>query len=153
MNVAYFLRCKMTEKGNIILAADHNGVILKTKIIKYLKEQGYTCIDLGPYDTETKVDYVDYAKQLSTIIEQRSVDKGILICGTGVGMSIVANKFPKIRAALVHNLETSIKSREHNDSNVLCLGAWITDEQTSFKIVNNWLNEPFGEGRHVKRIE
>lgn len=143
----------MGEKKNIILAADHNGVLLKSEVIEHLKSQGHNCIDLGPYTNEAKVDYVDYARQLGNIVDSGSIERGILICGTGVGMSIVANKFPKVRAALVHNLDTSKKSREHNDSNVLCLGAWITTKEQSIQIVENWLNEPFGEGRHVKRIE
>jgi len=141
------------KKTNIVLAADHNGVNLKKEIIVHLNKKNYNCIDLGPYTDDKKVDYIDYANQLSSIIESESVKLGILICGTGVGMSIVANKFPKIKAALVHNLETAPKSREHNDSNVLCLGAWITKTNLSLKIVDIWLNEPFGEGRHVKRIE
>ena len=137
----------------IAIAADHNGFDLKKSIIEHLKGKGQICIDLGPYSKDIKVDYVDYANQLATIVQSESVSKGILICGTGVGMSVVANKFPRIRAALVHNIETSFKSREHNDSNVLCLGSWINDEKTSLQIVDNWLNEPFGEGRHVRRIE
>jgi ribose 5-phosphate isomerase B len=113
----------------------------------------YNPIDIGPYDSDVSVDYTDYASQLSRIIETKSVEKGILICGTGVGMSITANRFSGIRAALVHNLTTAPKCREHNDANVLCLGSWITDEQSSEEIVSLWLNEDFGEGRHVKRLE
>lgn len=143
----------MSEKKNIVLAADHNGVLLKSDLIEHLKSSGYNCIDLGPYTDGDKVDYVDYARQLGNIVDNGSVERGILICGTGVGMSIVANKFPNVRAALVHNLDSSKKSREHNDSNVLCLGAWISTKEQAIQIVENWLNEPFGEGRHVKRVE
>jgi rfaE bifunctional protein nucleotidyltransferase chain/domain len=143
----------MNNKRSIIIGSDHNGVKLKQSLLEYLNSQGYSCIDIGPYTDQIKVDYVDYANQLGHILNDGSVDKGILICGTGVGMSIVVNKFPKVRAALVHNIETSFKSREHNDSNVLCLGAWITDRELSIQILQNWLSEPFGEGRHVKRIE
>ncbi len=143
----------MGEKKDIVLAADHNGVNLKKDLVEHLKSSGYNCIDLGPYTDETKVDYVDYAKQLGNIIESGSVDRGVLICGTGVGMSIVANKFPNVRAALVHNLDASKKCREHNDSNVLCLGAWISTNEQAKEILSNWINEPFGEGRHVKRVE
>ena len=143
------------EKGNenILLAADHNGVLLKSQIVQHLKNLRYNCIDLGPYTDEEKVDYVDFASQLSQIVSDSGANRGILICGTGIGMSIVANKFPKIRAAVVYNIETAIKCREHNDANVLCLGAWNTPKEVSLQIVENWLNEPFGEGRHVKRIE
>lgn len=138
---------------NIVLAADHNGVILKDRIGQHLKSLGYHGIDLGPYTSEEKVDYVDYARQLSQIISNGDVTRGILICGTGVGMSITANRFPSIRAAVVRDVETAVKCREHNDANVLCLGAWIIPEETTLEIVENWLAEPFGEGRHVRRIE
>jgi len=146
----------MTEKQKsrvVLLAADHNGVALKNDIAAHLKTLGYNAIDLGPYTDQEKVDYVDYARQLSRIIDNGDADKGILICGTGVGMSITANRFPKVRAALVRDIETAIKCREHNDANVLCLGAWISPKDLAVQIVENWLNEPFGEGRHVRRVE
>ena len=143
----------MPDKSTILLAADHNGVYLKQKIYNLLKTEGYCPVDLGPYTPDKSVDYVDYASQLSQIISAGSVTKGILICGTGVGMSIVANKFSGIRAALVHSTYVAPKSREHNDSNVLCLGAWVSDDATNLEITKLWLNEEFGEGRHVKRIE
>lgn len=142
-----------SEDKNIVLAADHNGVLLKNEIAQHLKSLGYNAIDLGPYTDQEKVDYVDYARQVGQIISNGDVTKGILICGTGVGMSIAANRFPKVRAALVHDIETATKSREHNDANVLCLGAWITPKDTAVQIVDDWLNVPFGEGRHVRRVE
>lgn len=137
----------------IVLASDHNGVSTKSKIIKMLRQKDVTCIDLGPYSNTVKVDYVDYANQLSAIVSDSDVEKGILICGTGVGMSIAANRHTEIRAALVHNIETAPKCREHNDSNVLCLGSWVTDHSEIEKIVATWLDTNFGEGRHVKRVE
>ncbi|MEK6855511.1 MAG: ribose 5-phosphate isomerase B [Nanoarchaeota archaeon] len=137
----------------IVLAADHNGVELKSLLYNYLKEKGHNCIDLGPFTNKTSVDYTDYAFQLGQIIHNGDVKKGILICGTGVGMSVVANKFQNVRAALVHNLETAPKSREHNDSNVLCLGSWLTPPSLAQEIVDSWLTTEFGEGRHVRRIE
>jgi len=141
------------ENKIIVLGSDHNGVTLKQQVIEFLKPKGYCCIDLGPYKEGQTVDYVDYANQLGQIIEQNSVKLGILICGTGVGMCMTVNKYSKVRGALVHNIETSFKSREHNDANVLCLGAWINKPDTNLQIVSNWLNEPFGEGRHVRRVE
>jgi len=137
----------------IVLAADHNGVELKAEIRNYLKEKGIITIDLGPYNTEKKVDYVDYADQLSKIISNGDANKGILVCGTGVGMSIAANRYEKVRAALIHNQFTAPKSREHNNSNVLCLGSWITPLQQTKEILDFWIETNFGEGRHVKRIE
>ncbi len=141
------------EKDSIVIAADHNGVELKAHIKVHLKELGYNCVDLGPYTGGKKVDYVDYANQVGEIVNQGDVKKGILICGTGVGMSIVVNKFPNVRGALVHNVDTSIKSREHNDSNVLCFGSWVINKELAVKIVDSWLNGSFSEGRHVKRLE
>jgi ribose 5-phosphate isomerase B len=140
-------------KEVIVLASDHNGVVEKTNVKQFLKEQGYQCIDLGPYETSNKVDYVDYAAQLGTIISNGDAAKGILVCGTGVGMSIVVNRFPNVRAVLAHNMLTAVKSREHNNSNVLCLGAWLTQGDDTKTMVAAWLNEPWGEGRHVKRVE
>ena len=137
---------------NILLASDHNGVQLKSFVYNFLKEEGYTPIDLGPYNNGT-VDYVDNAIQLGSIIDKGDVKRGILICGTGVGMSIAANRFKNVRAALIHNLDSASKCREHNNANVLCLGSWITTEAATETILNLWLQTKFGEGRHVKRIE
>ena len=135
------------------ISSDHNGIELKEKIKKHLKENNFYVVDIGPFNPKKKVDYVDYANQLSQIISNDELNKGILICGTGVGMSIAANRFENIRAALVHNSLTAPKCREHNNSNVLCLGAWTTSEEENFNILNLWLNTTFGEGRHVKRVE
>ena len=137
---------------NILLASDHNGVQLKSFVYNFLKKEGYTPIDLGPYNNGT-VDYVDSAIQLGSIIDKGDVERGILICGTGVGMSIAANRFKNVRAALIHNLDSASKCREHNNANVLCLGSWITTEAATETILNLWLQTKFGEGRHVKRIE
>ena len=105
---------------NILLASDHNGTTLKSYIYRVLKEWGYNPIDLGPYDKNT-VDYVDCAYQLGSIIDKGDINRGILICGTGVGMSIAANRFKNVRAALIHNIDSAAKCREHNDSNILCV--------------------------------
>lgn len=144
----------MEERSKVvILGADHNGVRIKGKIKQMLKDYGYRCIDLGPFEESPSVDYVDYARQLGRMMQSGDGDWGILICGTGVGMSIVVNKFESVRGALVHNMEIAHKSREHNDANVLCLGAWINDDDTNLEIVTKWLGERFGEYRHVKRVE
>jgi ribose 5-phosphate isomerase B len=141
------------DRNVVLLGADHNGVALKAIVKDRLRALGYRCIDLGPFDAAHSVDYVDYARQLGAMMHHRDGDWGILICGTGVGMSIVANKTAGVRAALVHNMESARKSREHNDADVLCLGAWINDEDTNLAIVETWLGEKFGEHRHVKRVE
>ncbi len=137
----------------IVLASDHNGVELKEIVKNFLKENEIPTIDLGPYTSTESVDYTDYAFQLANIIKNKEADRGILICGTGVGMSIAANRVSGVRAALVHNILTAPKCREHNDSNVLCLGSWVTDPFTSVNIVGEWLKTKYGEKRHVKRVE
>ena len=135
----------------IVISSDHNGVEDKQQLKTYLKGEGYQVIDIGPFTTEVSVHYVDYAAQLSTIISNKEADRGILLCGTGVGMSIVANRFPGVRAVLAHNKLTAVKSREHNDSNVLCLGSWLSSQIEMREMSTMWLNEVWGEGRHVKR--
>lgn len=137
----------------IIISADHNGVDVKKELKQYLKDSGHKVIDLGPYDTKTSVDYVDYASQLSTIVSNKEADRGILICGTGVGMSIVANRVPGVRAVLAHNKLTAVKSREHNNSNVLCMGSWISNTEEMKAMTDMWLTNEWGEKRHVKRVE
>ena len=137
---------------NILIASDHNGTKLKEFIIKKLKKN-YKFIDLGPYSVKNKVDYTDYAHQLSNIISKNQASSGILICGTGVGMSIVANKQKNIRAALVHNQLSAINSKDHNNSNVICLGSWINNDKENLNLLNTWLDTKFGQGRHIKRVE
>ena len=137
----------------IIISSDHNGVENKQQLKTYLKGEGYRVIDIGPYTPDVSVDYVDYAAQLSTIVGSKEADRGILLCGTGVGMSIVANRFTGVRAVLAHNELTAVKSREHNDSNVLCLGSWLSTQLEMREMSKMWLDEAWGEGRHVKRVE
>jgi len=137
---------------NILIASDHNGVELKKFVISKLKKK-YDLIDLGTDNKKIKVDYTDYAQQLSSIISKNQVNYGILICGTGIGMSIVANKHKDVRAALVHNSLSANNSKEHNNSNIICLGSWINKNEQNLKLLVSWLNAKFGEGRHIKRIE
>jgi len=137
----------------IVMASDHNGVELKELARVFLRQHGYRCIDLGPYTSHEKVDYVDYAKTVGHIVDAGEARWGVLICGTGVGMSMVANRFTNVRASLVHSLEVARKSREHNDANVLCLGAWVSSPEQNLENLRVWLSEPFGEGRHVRRVE
>jgi len=136
----------------IIISSDHNGVEDKEQLKTYLKGEGYRVIDIGPYTPEISVDYVDYAAQLSTIVSNKEADRGILLCGTGVGMSIVANRYAGVRAVLAHNELTAVKSREHNDSNVLCLGSWLSSQIEMREMSKMWLDEAWGEGRHIKRV-
>lgn len=135
----------------VVIASDHNGVDQKEDIKRYLQTRNIKVLDLGPYDSES-VDYNFYAKNLAKIIQNKEADNGILICGTGVGMSIVANRLSDVRAVLAHNNITTLKSREHNDSNVLCLGSWISSKDEMIQYVESWLAEDWAEGRHWKRV-
>lgn len=137
----------------VVLGADHNGVELKAAVKKMLAEHGYFPVDIGPRESAAKVDYVDYARIVGEIVDQGEARWGVLICGTGVGMSMVANRLPNVRASLAHSVEVAQKTREHNDANILCLGAWVNPVATNLEIVRTWFSEPFGEGRHVRRVE
>ena len=136
----------------VVLGADHNGVSLKKEVGQFVRELGFYPIDIGPKDSG-KVDYVDFANIVGHIIHNAEAGRGILICGTGVGMSMVANRFGKVRASLVHSVAVAEKTREHNDANILCLGSWVNPIDVNLEIVRVWLGTSFGEGRHIKRVE
>lgn len=136
----------------IALASDHGGYELKEDIISFLKENSYSYCDLGTYSDES-VDYTDYGIELSRRVASNEYEKGILVCGTGIGMSIVANKFPGIRAALVHDLYSARMSKEHNDANVLVLGGRITGKGLARELVRTWLEADFVGGRHQTRLD
>ncbi len=136
----------------ITIASDHAGFDLKSLIIKEFKNQ-YQIIDLGCNDSTTSVDYPDFANKVAKKIINNEADFGILICGSGIGISIAANRFKEVRAALCHNLETVALSRQHNDANVLCLGARIVGEVDAIKIISTFLSTKFEGGRHIKRVE
>lgn len=138
------------SKIKIAIGSDHNGIELKNFLISSLKNK-YAFFDIGPYET-IKTDYTDISYQLSKLIELEYVDKGILICGTGVGMSISANRNPNINAALVQHRLGSKLAIEHNNSNVLCLSSWINTKKTNLDICNTWLSTKFLGGRHLKRL-
>jgi ribose 5-phosphate isomerase B len=139
-------------KPKIFIASDHGGFELKEKIKKHIKGSKLDFVDLG-IDSAESTDYPIYAKILCNEILKNPDSKGILICGTGIGMSMAANRFKGIRAALCHDDYTAKMSREHNDSNVLCLGGRVLDDENAIKLVNVWLNTDFsGEERHKKRI-
>jgi len=136
----------------IALGADHAGYQLKDKIKKYLEQLGLEVRDEGTLSGES-VDYPDYARLVAhDVIEQRA-DLGILVCGTGIGMTMAANKVNGIRAANVSNEYEAQMSREHNNANVLALGARIVKEDDAFKIVDKWLATQFAGGRHERRVE
>lgn len=135
---------------NIVIAADHGGFELKQKAVGVLEQLGHSVIDVGCNSTDS-VDYPDYAEKLVERI-QDTENLGILICGTGIGMSIAANRHRFIRAALCHDENTAILSREHNNANVLCLGARVLEEKSALEIIKVWLETEFAGGRHLQRI-
>ena len=135
----------------IAIGSDHAGFRLKEKIKDFLRKRGVELHDFGP-DDENSVDYPDFGEKVARAVSEEKVERGILICGSGLGMTIVANKFKGVRATLCHDEYTAKMSRAHNDSNLLTLGARVLDEETALKIVEIWLDTPFEGGRHLRRL-
>ena len=135
----------------ICIASDHAGLAFKEKIKDYLINKSISVIDLGPFSKEP-VDYPDYANKVAKRLILGKSDAGILVCGTGTGMAITANKFKGIRAAQCFNKSSTILSRQHNNSNIICLGSRILKYKDAFKYVTYFLNTKFEGGRHQKRI-
>lgn len=146
------MNLQMFNSSKIAISSDHNGIEYKNLIKQFLKERGYIVVDFGPYEEHGSVDYNFFSGLVAKSIMSSELDKGILICGTGVGMSMVANRFPDVRAVLAHNLMTAAKSREHNDSNILCLGSWVSSIDEAKQLTSVWLEEKWGEGRHSIRV-
>ena len=136
----------------IAVGSDHGGLEYKEKILEFLKNKGYETIDEGTYSKES-CDYPEFARKVATLVAEKKADKGILICGSGIGMSIAANKVKGIRAALCSETTSARLSREHNNSNILCLGQRLIGETMAFEIVETWLNTEFAGGRHQHRID
>jgi len=136
----------------IALGSDHAGFELKERIKQKLTAQGITVDDRGTNSTAS-CDYPEYARAVAGEVAAQGADLGILVCSTGIGMSIAANKVPGIRAAKVDTEFEAGRSREHNDANVLALGAETCTEDIAFKIVDKWLSTPFAGGRHERRVE
>ncbi|MFU2158161.1 MULTISPECIES: ribose 5-phosphate isomerase B [Caldisericum] len=135
----------------IAIGSDHAGFRLKEIIKNFLKTKGVDVEDFGTY-TEESVDYPDYAFKVGEAVSKGDFDFGILICGTGVGMSISANKVKGIRASLCNDLYTAHASREHNNANILCMGGRVVGDEVAKEIVDVWLSSKFEGGRHERRI-
>lgn len=136
----------------IAIGADHGGLRLKEEITALIRELGHEVVDYG-CDCEASVDYPDYALPVATDVASGAVDRGILICGTGIGMSIAANKVPGIRCALVHDMFSAQATRDHNDTNVLAMGERVIGPGLAKEIARIWLDTPFsGNERHANRI-
>jgi RpiB/LacA/LacB family sugar-phosphate isomerase len=136
----------------IIIGSDHAGFALKETVKSYLSSAGYRVFDAGTHREES-VDYPDYGVLTAERVSSGEFEKGILICGSGVGMAIVANKFPGIRAALCLDEETARLSRQHNDSNILVLAGRKTEPAAAERIIKAWLETPFEGGRHQARLD
>jgi ribose 5-phosphate isomerase B len=136
----------------VAIGSDHAGFELKEMISNIVKEMGNEVIDMGT-GSSCSVDYPDYAEAVADAVSKGKVERGILICGTGIGMSIVANKFKNVRAALCNDLFTAKMSRLHNDANILCLGGKIIGKDLAKEIVHIWFSTQFEGGRHEKRLE
>ncbi len=136
----------------IAIANDHAGVEYKNLLAKHLTEKGYDIINFGT-DTALSVDYPDYAEKVAKAVQNKTADLGILICGTGIGMSIAANKFKGIRAALCGDCYSAEFTRKHNDANVLCLGARVLGCDLMIKIADTFLSASFEGGKHALRLD
>ena len=136
----------------ICIASDHAGFNLKENIKDYLINKNVSIIDLGPNENKS-VDYPDYAKKIGNRIKSKKSDIGILVCGSGTGMAISANKFKNIRAAVCYDIKSTRLSRQHNNANIIALGARLTKKSLSLKLVEIFLKTKFEGGRHLKRVK
>jgi len=142
------------EPGGVIaIACDHAGFGLKKEIIQLLHEMKAEVLDLGCANAQESVHYPVFGKKVVDALLGRPGSRGILICGTGLGMSIMANRFPGIRAALCHDLYATMMSRRHNNANLLVMGGWVIGPDLGKEIVRTWLGTPFEGGRHQKRLD
>ena len=135
----------------LLVASDHAGFALKEELKKALDERGVPYLDLGTTSTDS-VDYPDYAHQLAGAIEHGEAQRGLLVCGSGEGMAMAANRHPGVRAALAWSEDSARLSRQHNDANVLALGGRLTAPEDAKRILNVWLDTPFEGGRHQRRV-
>jgi ribose 5-phosphate isomerase B len=136
----------------VALGADHAGVALKASLRAAVEEAGHRAIDCGTHGTES-VDYPDFAAAVAEAVAGGRAQFGVLVCGTGIGIAIAANRHPAIRCALVHDATTARLAREHNDANVLAIGARVTGPEVALDALRSFLATPFGGGRHARRVQ
>jgi len=136
----------------IAIAADHGGYQLKTVLVAYLQEKGYDYTDFGT-DSEESVDYPAFGKKVGEEVASGRYDRGVVICGTGIGIGISANKIPGIRCALCHDVYSAQATREHNDSNMLSMGGRVIGPGHALMVLEVWLHTDFAGGRHQRRVE
>ena len=142
----------LEKRTSIIIGSDHAAYDLKEKVKAFLVGRGIDIEDAGCHN-ENSVDYPDIGIKVASMVSRGKFERGILMCGTGIGMSMVANKFPHVRAALCADLFSSIMSRRHNNSNILVLGGRVVGDILAMEIVKAWLETPFEGGRHQRRLE
>ncbi len=142
---------KILDK-KLCIASDHAGYRLKEDVKNYLISKNISIIDLGPF-SNSSVDYPIFAKKVSNRVKSKRSDKGILICGSGTGMAISANKTKGIRAAVCYNTKSTKLSRQHNNANVICLGSRFTNKSIALKLVDTFLKTKFEGGRHLRRVK
>ncbi|MFQ5442934.1 MAG: ribose 5-phosphate isomerase B [Thermodesulfobacteriota bacterium] len=136
----------------IAIASDHAGKEMKDELKEYLLELGVDVVDMGVHNNES-VDYPDYGIPVAEKVSQGELHRGVLICGTGIGMSILANKFPGVRAALVNDVYTSKMAKEHNDANIIVIGGRVVGKGIAREIIRTWLASKFEGGRHKRRLD
>ena len=136
----------------IALGSDHGGLALKTDLIEFLTERGINVVDAGT-NSEDSVDYPDFAEKVANLVADGAVDAGILVCGTGIGISIAANKIPGIRAALATDTFMAQMAKEHNNANVLVMGGRVIDSTKARQLTTAWLDASFEGGRHQGRLD
>ncbi|GAB6097155.1 ribose 5-phosphate isomerase B [Desulfatiferula olefinivorans] len=146
----------MTDKAlslssPVIIGCDHAAYLLKNKVVAYLEGRGLEVTDVGTHGPES-VNYTDFGKAVASAVSAGKNERGILICGTGLGMSMVANRYPNVRAALCSESFSARMSRQHNDANILVMGARVIGEALALDLVQTWLETPFDGGRHLERI-
>lgn len=142
----------MTSEETVAFASDHGAVELKELLKRHVEEKGFKVLDLGTTSTDS-VDYPDYAAAMAEALRDGRASRGILLCGTGIGVSIAANRFPHVRAALVHDAFTARLARQHNDANVLVLGGRTTGPEIAKDCTDIFLSTEFEGGRHQRRVE
>ena len=135
----------------IAIGSDHAGYVLKKTVYSWLEKQGHEVNDMGSY-SEDSVDYPDYARKVAEAVASGEYDQGVLLCGSGIGVSIVANKVKGIRAALVFHPDIASLARQHNNANIICFPARFTDSETIEKSLENWFAAAFEGGRHERRV-
>ncbi|VEN75214.1 putative enzyme [Candidatus Desulfarcum epimagneticum] len=140
------------ETKSVIIGSDHAAYELKNKIRDFLEKKGFEVTDAGTDGPESS-DYPDFGARVARGVSEKKFEKGVLLCGTGIGMSMVANRFAHVRAALCRGLFDAVMSRRHNDANILVLGGRVTGDVLAFEIVDAWLKTPFEGGRHQRRLD